>query len=204
MLAAFLGEIETSRTLLEKGASVSLVNCYGRTPLMLAAMAGHEDIVQLLLTVGAAPDGVDAWGRDAAGWAEVRGYPHVARLIKTAARERRQWMISQMRGGPGVGAGGSILPFMPQAAAFDPVAERAERGALLRATNQAVACSNAASNAAVASEAKLALQNSVRGKAPPSSRSGWGLGVFSQRRAKESSPTQGNKRYCMAARSWSS
>ena len=97
MLAAFCGAVSAARVLLERGASISLVNAYGRTPLMFAAMAGHEEMVSLLLSVGAAPDGVDAWGRDAATWAEIRGYPHIQRLINTAARERRQWMLAQIR-----------------------------------------------------------------------------------------------------------
>ena len=179
MLAAYLGELNAARNLLEQGASVSLVNCYSRTPLMLAAMAGQEEIVQLLLSVGAASDGVDAWGMDAAGWAEARGYPHIARLIKTAARERKQWMISQMRGGSPL-PGSSLMP-STSPAAFDPVAERTERAAALRAEARATAAAHAPTQGNVAAEAKFARQHSVRGKP----RSGWGLGMFSQRRPKE-------------------
>ena len=144
MLAALLGHANAARALLERGASLSLVNCYGRSPLMLAAMAGQEELVALLLSVGAAPDGVDSWGRDAAAWAEQRNHPHIVRLIQTAKRERKQWMISQMRGiPPGMaakrfaqasGESGRDL-HAGEPAAFDAVAERAERGEMRAAQN---------------------------------------------------------------------
>ena len=131
MLASLCGATAAARALLERGASISLVNCYHRTPLMLAAMSGHEEIVQLLLSVGAAPDGVDVWGRDAATWAEARGYPHIQRLINTANRERRQWMVAQIRGPVSTPISAIVNPGS-RPAAYDARAERAERATVAR------------------------------------------------------------------------
>jgi hypothetical protein len=170
MLAAFVGDLRAARALLERGASLSLTNCYGRTPLMLAAMAGHEEMVALLLSLGAAVDGVDAWGRDAATWAEERGFFHIQRHINTAARERRQWMVAQMRGGAEARSAAPAAPafapaFTPQAPAFDAVAERRHSADL--------------------STCKIGAH-----KAPPKAQGGgmqrgsggWSLGFFSSRR----------------------
>ena len=60
MLAASEGDIAAARLLLRRGASIGLVNCYGRTALMMAAMGGHTPMVRLLLSLGAAVDIFDA------------------------------------------------------------------------------------------------------------------------------------------------
>ena len=166
MLASLIGHLTAARRLLERGASLSLTNCYGRTPLMLAAMAGQEELVALLLSVGAAPDGVDSWGRDASEWARQRGHHHIVRLIQAAKRERKQWMISQMRGLPpgsiagrfGLGAGGDGSFSPGREAAFDPVAERREKGELQRLQTQAEKQQVQAAQATLRAEAKAALR----------------------------------------------
>ena len=64
MLAALQGDVTAARKLLRRGASVGLVNCYGRNALIMAAMAGRAEVVELLLSVDAAIDAVDAWDRN--------------------------------------------------------------------------------------------------------------------------------------------
>ena len=64
MAASIDGDVAMAHKLLQRGASVGLVNHYGRNALILAAMAGQHDVVRLLLSVDAPIDAVDAWDRD--------------------------------------------------------------------------------------------------------------------------------------------
>jgi hypothetical protein len=64
MHCAMIGDVTAARRLLQAGASVGLVNVYGRNALIMAAMSGEEGIVRLLLSVDAPIDAVDAWDRD--------------------------------------------------------------------------------------------------------------------------------------------
>lgn len=63
-LAAFFGEIEAARTLIEAGADLQAVsrNSLKNTPLHAAAAGRHAEIVRLLLDRGADPDVCDAGG----------------------------------------------------------------------------------------------------------------------------------------------
>jgi ankyrin repeat protein len=51
--AAFAGNAEVVRVLLEKGASVSAKAARGETPLSLAKSRGNAEVVKILLSVGA-------------------------------------------------------------------------------------------------------------------------------------------------------
>ena len=63
-LAAFFGQLEVARVLLDAGASVAAVSQNGlaNTPLHAAAAGKHEDLALLLLLRGADPDLEDAGG----------------------------------------------------------------------------------------------------------------------------------------------
>ncbi|MBL8114812.1 MAG: ankyrin repeat domain-containing protein [Acidobacteria bacterium] len=56
MVAALLGRSECARVLLDRGASVDLLDHVGYSPLMLASGNGHGDIVAALLAAGADPN----------------------------------------------------------------------------------------------------------------------------------------------------
>jgi ankyrin repeat protein len=59
--AARKGDLDTVKTLIEKGAPVEAKTPYGQTPLYLAAMSGHEAVVQFLLDKGAKTDVTDTF-----------------------------------------------------------------------------------------------------------------------------------------------
>jgi hypothetical protein len=61
LAAARQGDLNTVRTLVEKGASVEAKTPYGQTPLYLAAMSGREPVVQFLLDKGAKTDVTDTF-----------------------------------------------------------------------------------------------------------------------------------------------
>ena len=58
MLAAYNGQAEAARVILENGGDPELANDRGQTPLAGAAFKGDTDIVRLLIAHGAAVDGV--------------------------------------------------------------------------------------------------------------------------------------------------
>ncbi len=56
LAAARKGDLETVKTLIDKGAPLEAKTSYGQTPLYLAAMNGHEAVVRFLLDKGASTD----------------------------------------------------------------------------------------------------------------------------------------------------
>jgi hypothetical protein len=56
LAAARNGDLNTVKTLIDKGAPVEAKTPYGQTPLYLAAMSGHEAVVEFLLDKGAKTD----------------------------------------------------------------------------------------------------------------------------------------------------
>jgi ankyrin repeat protein len=109
-LAAYLGDTNVAKLLLDAGANVDLemalecaagqgnADCVrllvkskanldargfsGRTALHEAAMRGHADVVQILLHAGADTTIADDNGRTAAALAKGRGYPVTANMIE--------------------------------------------------------------------------------------------------------------------------
>ncbi|GJE78007.1 ankyrin repeat domain-containing protein [Methylorubrum suomiense] len=65
MLAAYNGQAETARVVLEAGGDPELANDRGQTPLAGAAFKGEAGIVELLLDHGAAIDGAGDGSRTA-------------------------------------------------------------------------------------------------------------------------------------------
>ena len=116
MLASLIGHLTAARRLLERGASLSLTNCYGRTPLMLAAMA-QEELVALLLSLGP-PRTASTRGRDASEWARQRGHHHIALHPGGQARAQAMDDLPDARPPPGSIAG--RLASAPAATAASP------------------------------------------------------------------------------------
>jgi hypothetical protein len=56
LAAARNGDLNTVKTLIDKGAPLEAKTPYGQTPLYLAAMSGHEAVVEFLLDKGAKTD----------------------------------------------------------------------------------------------------------------------------------------------------
>ncbi|MHC2003199.1 ankyrin repeat domain-containing protein [Methylobacterium sp. CM6241] len=65
MLAAYNGQVETTRLILENGGDPELSNDRGQTPLAGAAFKGDMAIVELLLEKGASIDGTGTGTRTA-------------------------------------------------------------------------------------------------------------------------------------------
>lgn len=65
MLAAYNGQVETTRVILEAGGDPELANDRGQTPLAGAAFKGETEIAKLLLAHGAAVDGTSDGSRTA-------------------------------------------------------------------------------------------------------------------------------------------
>ena len=58
-LAASIGYTKAVKALIENGASVNMVDDYGRTPLHLAAWSGHTEIAEILIEKGANVNAID-------------------------------------------------------------------------------------------------------------------------------------------------
>lgn len=86
-LAAQLGEVETTRRMLDAGEDPNRFNPPGThahaTPLHQAALAGHRGVVELLVARGARLDLRDEiYGGTPAGWAEHGGHPELAAYLR--------------------------------------------------------------------------------------------------------------------------
>ena len=53
LAAARKGDLDSVKTLCEKGAALEAKTPYGQTPLYLAAMNGHDEVVRFLIEKGA-------------------------------------------------------------------------------------------------------------------------------------------------------
>ncbi|KAI6192161.1 Ankyrin repeat and SAM domain-containing protein 3-like isoform X2 [Aphelenchoides bicaudatus] len=73
MYAAYLGQIETAKRLIELNVNVEQRNLLGQTALMLAATCGNEPIVRLLLKYTMNTKAVDKFGRSALHYAVLYG-----------------------------------------------------------------------------------------------------------------------------------
>jgi ankyrin repeat protein len=94
MFAARVGDQETARLLVERGAELNQVHHEQGTPLIIAATAGHENLALFLLEQGADPnlsgdDGMTALHyamRD--GLKPLHGYGYVSRSATVVGREK--------------------------------------------------------------------------------------------------------------------
>lgn len=86
-LAAFFGQREAVRALLDAGADVRSVsrNSLGNTPLHAATAGKHADAALLLLHAGADPDVLDAGGHSPRRIATENGLDAVVAAMKPAA-----------------------------------------------------------------------------------------------------------------------
>jgi ankyrin repeat protein len=82
-LAALLGDLESARALLDRGADLHAVNPQGGTPLRSAADQGRTEMVRFLLERGARPDTVDSFGLRAIDYARQNGHWEVVRLLES-------------------------------------------------------------------------------------------------------------------------
>ena len=79
MSAAFKGETQSVRQLIEDGADVNAKTIGDRTPLMVASEGGREEVVKLLLQAGANIEDHDDQGSTALTIAVYSGHFKVAR-----------------------------------------------------------------------------------------------------------------------------
>jgi len=88
-LAAFAGQVDAVRLLVEHGASLDAVDQQQNTPLMFATVQRHTALVQLLLEAGADPEIKNASGKDAQVVAAVVDSAAIARLLREHVLRRR-------------------------------------------------------------------------------------------------------------------
>ena len=89
MAAAYAGQVEMARTLLERGAKPLAVDRIGKNAMTYAAGEGHTEIVRLLLANGVDPNAVYRNDLTALMWAAGYGQADTARaLIEAGARSR--------------------------------------------------------------------------------------------------------------------
>lgn len=156
MLASLEGDIGAARVLLERGASVGLVNCYGRNALIMAAMSGNTEVVELLLQVDAPIDAVDAWDRDALSWARHRQHQIITRLLQQKADAQRDRQMARLAGQPRTEAAAtrsSPPPNLPRPAASSgssPSLDAKTAATTAAARSKATATTKAATTKAVA------------------------------------------------------
>jgi hypothetical protein len=84
--AAFQGQLETTRVLVERGGDPNAKGQQDATPLMMAAAAPqpNPELVRLLLEHGADIGARDRAGRSALDWALMQGDTEVTRLLRQA------------------------------------------------------------------------------------------------------------------------
>ncbi len=79
--AAYNGDVELARALLEHGAEADVMNAYGSSPLSEAVNVADVDLTRMLLEAGADPDSPNADGQTALMLAVRTGVVEVAALL---------------------------------------------------------------------------------------------------------------------------
>lgn len=82
MVAAFLGNVNMAKLLVEKGADLNSKSDNGLTALMIASAKGKQELVQLLLDQGADANILDTSGLNAFQMAVAGQHKEVAGLLK--------------------------------------------------------------------------------------------------------------------------
>ena len=94
-IASRSGFYDTCELLIEKGASINVVQSTGSTPLHVAACYGHTEIVGLLLQHGAKTDVKDQFRRTAL---DESATPIIHSLIQTASTDKILSLTAELRG----------------------------------------------------------------------------------------------------------
>lgn len=84
LIAAYKGDNDGVRSLLDQGVDVNSRSPDGRTALIEASYWGHPDTVKLLLERKADPNARKADGATALGFATTKGYTEIVDLLKKA------------------------------------------------------------------------------------------------------------------------
>ncbi|QEL20268.1 ankyrin repeat domain-containing protein [Limnoglobus roseus] len=84
--AAFKGEVNIAKALVEAKADVNAASESGQTALMFAALAGREKMVEYLLTAGADPKAMDKAGNTPLTLAKGQGAEGVQKLLQDASQ----------------------------------------------------------------------------------------------------------------------
>ena len=85
--AAFKGEVDIAKALVEAKADVNIANESGQTSLMFAALAGRKKMVAYLLKVGADPKATDKAGNTPRSLAKGQGAEKVQRTARRGDSE---------------------------------------------------------------------------------------------------------------------
>ena len=83
MLAAYNGHIESTRWLIDAGATVNQSDNSGNTILMGAAFKGHLEIVKMLVDAGADINAINPNGQNALQFAQMFGRTEVVLYLKS-------------------------------------------------------------------------------------------------------------------------
>jgi ankyrin repeat protein len=81
MLASFLGDERTAKTVITHKPDINAKNDRGLTALMFAAIGGHANVARLLVDNGATVDAEDAGGHTPLMFAANNGYKDVVELL---------------------------------------------------------------------------------------------------------------------------
>jgi ankyrin repeat protein len=81
MLASFLGDERTARTVIAHKPDINARNDRGLTALMFASIAGHANVAKILLDGGATVDAEDTGGHTPLMFAANNGYADVVELL---------------------------------------------------------------------------------------------------------------------------
>ena len=82
MVAADIGDLESTKLLLNKFNNINETNHYGETALIRATIKGHQDVVAYLLELGADKTKKDKLNKTAFDWAEEKSDKELTNLLR--------------------------------------------------------------------------------------------------------------------------